>query len=117
MDKEEAQKRGSNYMALRIHGGIEYKLKFSWANVIVSADIQAHQDGQNRNSEGRHDILAYNSDNKWEFEYTVGAALELKQKIGGNVVRLEAFYHVGRMPSTQWFYKTGSFIYFGFGLN
>lgn len=117
LDKEEAQKRGSNYMALRIHGGLEYKLKFSWANVIVSADIQAHQDGQNRNSEGRHDILAYNSDNKWEFEYTVGAALELKQKIGGNVVRLEAFYHVGRMPSTQWFYKTGSFIYFGFGLN
>ncbi len=117
LDKEESQKRGSNYMALRIHGGIEYKLKFSWANVIVSADIQAHQDGQNRNSSGRHDILAYNSDNKWEFEYTVGAALELKQKIGGSVVRIEALYHVGRMPSTQWFYKTGSFIYFGFGLN
>lgn len=117
IDDEEAQKRGSGYMALRVHGGIEYTLGLSWANIIVSADVQAHQDGQNRNADGRHDILSYNPDSMWEFEYTVGAALELKQKIGNSNVRLEAFYHVGRAPATQWFYKTGSFIYIGLGLN
>lgn len=117
IDDEETQKRGSGYMALRVHGGIEYAFGLSWANIIVSADVQAHQDGQNRNGDGRHDILSYSSDNMWEFEYTVGAALELKQKIGNSNVRLEAFYHVGRVPATQWFYKTGSFIYVGLGLN
>lgn len=117
VDQVEAQKRGSSYRALRIHGGVEYTLDLSWANLIVSADVQAHQDGQNRNSAGEHDILAYSSDNAWEFEYTVGAALELKQKLGNKNVRLEAFYHLGRTPATQWFYKTGSFIYVGFGLN
>ena len=117
IDKEEAQKRDTGYLALRIHGGIEYTLNLSWANLIISGDIQAHQDGQNRNSEGQHDILTYSSDNPWEFEYTVGVALEFKQKLGNKNVRLEAFYHIGRTPATQWFYKTGSFIYVGFGLN
>ena len=117
IDKEEAQKRGTGYMALRVHGGVEYTLGLSWANIIVSADAQAHQDGQNRDATGNHEILSYSNDNMWEFEYTIGAALELKQSIGNKNVRLEAFYHVGRAPATQWFYKTGSFIYVGFGLN
>ena len=117
IDKEEAQKRGTGYMALRVHGGVEYTLGLPWANVIVSADVQAHQDGQNRDAAGNHEILSYGKDNPWEFEYTVGAALELKQSLGGKNVRLEAFYHIGRAPATQWFYKTGSFIYVGFGLN
>lgn len=117
LDEEEAQKTNSNYMALRIHGGLEYTLGLSWANIKVSADIQAHQDGQNRNSNGQHDILSYSKDNMWEFEYTVGLALELKEKLGSKDVRVEAFYHVGRAPATQLFYKTGSFIYVGFGLN
>lgn len=117
IDAEEAQKRGSNYMALRIHGGIEYTLSFSWANIMLSADVQAHQDGQNRDANGNHEILAYNPENMWEFEYTVGGALDLKEKIGNRNVKVEAFYHVGRTPATQWFYKTGSFIYVGLGLN
>ncbi len=111
------QKRGTAYKALRVHGGLEYTIDISFANLILSADIQAHQDGQNRNSSGLHEIDAYSPSNPWEFEYTFGGALELKSKIGGRNTRIEALYHIGRAPATQWFYKTGSFIYIGFGLN
>ncbi len=117
IDRVEAQKRDTGYMALRVHGGIEYTFDLPFATLILSADVQAHQDGQNRNSAGLHEIEAYKSTNPWEFEYTIGGAFALKHKDGSRNVRIEAFYHEGRTPSTQWFYKTGSFISVGLGLN
>lgn len=117
IDKVEAQKRGSGYMALRVHGGVEYTLPLSWADIVLSCDVQAHQDGQNRNSSGEMDILSYNPGNMWEFEITAGGALILKDEKGVRNVRVEAFWHTGRTTATQWFYKRGSFIYVGLGLN
>lgn len=110
--------REDGYYALRVHGGAEYTFNFKYVDFILSADVQAHQDGQVRNEEGKLDFGAYKSTNPWEMEYTAGGALVLKDTVfGDKTLRLQAFYHVGRTPGTQWFYKNGSFVYVGFGLN
>lgn len=115
LDEEQNLKRTSNgsYKAWRIHTGIEWRLNVGFGAIFAAADFQFHQDGQTL-----HTIGGYNKNNPWEFEVTVGGGLELGNfMVDGRTVRIEAYYHNGRVPATQWFYQRVSSVTVGLGVN
>lgn len=115
LDEDQALKRASNgsYKAWRIHTGLEWRLDVGFGAVFVAGDVQFHQDGQTL-----HKIAGYSKSNPWEFEVTVGGGLELGNFLAdGRTVRIEAYYHNGRVPATQWFYQRMSSVTVGFGVN
>lgn len=115
LDKEQELKRTANgaYKAWRIHTGIEWRLDVGFGAVFAAADFQFHQDGQTL-----HRIGGYDKSNPWELEITVGGGLELGDFLfDGRTVRVEAYYHNGRVPATQWFYQRFSSVTVGFGVN
>ncbi len=113
-EAEEELKRSSNgtYKAWRLHFGVEWKLNVGFGAVFAAADLQLHQDGQTK-----HQIGGYSKDNPWEYEITVGGGLELGDIIAGRSVRIEAYYHNGRVSATQWFYQRMSSVTVGLGIN
>lgn len=115
LDEDQTKKRTSNgsYKAWRIHTGFEWRLDVGFGAIFVAADFQFHQDGQTL-----HTIAGYSKDNPWETEITVGGGLELGNfLIDGKTVRIEAYYHNGRVPATQWFYQRVSSVTVGLGVN
>lgn len=89
------------YRALRIHFGAEYRLDLGFADAFAALDVQLHQDGQTL-----HGLGTYSRKNPWEFELTVGCGLEFESPIAGRLLRVEAYYHTGRVPgAVQWFYQ------------
>lgn len=111
---EEEMKRtsGGSYKAWRIHCGLEWKLDLGFGTVFLSGDIQFHQDGQTK-----HQIGLYSKDNPWEVEITAGGGLEIGDAIDGRAVRIEAYYHNGRVSATQWFYQRMNSVTVGVGIN
>ena len=115
LDEDQNLKRTSNgsYKAWRIHTGIEWRLNVGFGAIFAAADVQFHQDGQTL-----HKIAGYSKDNPWEIEITVGGGLELGNfLVDGRTVRIEAYYHNGRVPATQWFYQRVSSVTVGLGVN
>jgi len=115
LDEDQALKRTSNgsYKAWRIHTGLEWRLDVGFGAVFAAGDIQFHQDGQTL-----HKIAGYSKSNPWEIEVTVGGGLELGNFLAdGRTVRIEAYYHNGRVPATQWFYQRMSSVTVGIGVN
>ncbi len=112
-EAEEELKRtsGGAYKAWRIHCGMEWKKNIGWGAIFLSADLQFHQDGQTK-----HQIGAYSADNPWEFEITAGGGLELGDILLGRTIRIEAYYHNGRVSATQFFYQRMESITVGFGI-
>jgi hypothetical protein len=113
--EEENLKRTSNgsYKAWRLHAGIEWRINVGFGAIFAAADLQFHQDGQTL-----HQIGGYSKDNPWEIEVTVGGGLELGNILEGKkTVRIEAYYHNGRVPATQWFYQRLSCVTVGIGIN
>lgn len=113
-ETEEELKRTSDgtYKAWRIHFGLEWKINIGFGAVFLAADLQFHQDGQTK-----HQIGAYSRDNPWEYEITAGGGLEIGDIIAGRTVRIEAYYHNGRVGATQWFYQRMSSVTVGLGIN
>lgn len=112
LEQQEALMRTANgaYKALRIHFGAEYRYSFSFGSAFVSFDVQLHQDGQSL-----HNLGTYSKDNPWETELTIGGGVEFPAFDSDNhVVRVEAFYHNGRVPTVQWFYQRMNYISVGF---
>ncbi len=115
LDKDQELKRTSNgfYKAWRIHAGAEWRINVGFGAIFAAADFQFHQDGQTL-----HQIAGYSKDNPWEIEITVGGGLELGNfLVDGKTVRIEAYYHNGRVPATQWFYQRVSSVTVGLGVN
>lgn len=115
LDEEQQVKEAGlgTYKGWRIHTGIEMRYNLGFCALFVAGDVQYHQDGQTKHTPG-----AYSPDNPWEIEYTVGGGVELgKVSSGGKTVRIEAYYHDGRTPSTQWFYQRTKYVTVGLGLN
>ncbi len=115
LDEEQNLKRTSNgsYKAWRIHTGVEWRLNVGFGAIFLAADFQFHQDGQTL-----HTIGGYNKENPWEYEITAGGGLELGNfLVDGRTVRIEAYYHNGRVPATQWFYQRISSVTVGLGVN
>jgi len=101
------------YKAWRIHTGLEWRINVGFGSVFAAADVQFHQDGQTL-----HKMGGYDKSNPWEMELTVGGGLELGDFLNdGRTVRLEAYYHNGRVPATQWFYQRFSSVTVGIGVN
>ena len=101
-----------SYRALRIHFGAEYRYSFSFGTAFAAFDFQLHQDGQTL-----HNVGTYSKSNPWETELTIGGGIEfpaLSSK--SHVVRLEAFYHTGRVPAVQWFYQRMDYISVGISI-
>lgn len=110
---ELAIKEKSGYAALRVHGGVEWRMNTGFGNLVLAADIQAHQDGKTL-----HQIDSFKKSNPWEFEYTMGASAEFAKVLKGeHSFSLDLFLHHGRTPATQFFYRSGSFVYFGLGIH
>ncbi len=115
LEEEENLKRTSDgsYKAWRIHTGLEWRINVGFGAIFAAADVQFHQDGQTL-----HEIGSYNKNNPWEVEITVGGGLELGNILDGKkTVRIEAYYHNGRVPAPQWFYQRMSCIMVGVGIN
>lgn len=102
------------YRALRIHFGAEYRLDLGFARAFAAFDIQFHQDGQTL-----HSLGTYSRNNPWDFELTVGGGLEFASSlISGRAVRVEAYYHTGRvLGAVQWFYQKMDCVSVGFSIN
>ncbi len=112
LQAQEELMRGSDesYRALRIHFGAEYRYEFSFCTAFAAFDFQLHQDGQTK-----HQIGAYSKDNPWETELTIGGGVEFPAlSSDAHAIRVEAFYHTGRVPSVQWFYQRMDYISVGF---
>lgn len=103
-----------SYHAFRIHFGAEYRLNLGFAKAFAAFDIQFHQDGQTL-----HNIGSYSRKNPWDFELTVGGGLEFASSlISGRAVRVEAYYHTGRVfGAVQWFYQKMDCVSVGFSIN
>lgn len=115
LDEEQNLKRTANgsYKAWRIHTGLEWRINVGFGSVFAAADVQFHQDGQTL-----HKMGGYDKSNPWEMELTVGGGIELGDFLSdGRTVRLEAYYHNGRVPATQWFYQRFSSVTVGIGVN
>ncbi len=103
-----------SYHAFRIHFGAEYRLNLGFAKAFAAFDIQFHQDGQTL-----HSLGTYSRKNPWDFELTVGGGLEFASSlISGRAVRVEAYYHTGRVfGAVQWFYQKMDCVSVGFSFN
>lgn len=98
-----------SYKALRIHFGAEYRYPFSFGTAFAAFDFQLHQDGQTL-----HNLGTYSRSNPWETELTIGGGMEFPAFSAKNhVIRLEAYYHTGRVPAVQWFYQRMDYISVG----
>lgn len=103
----------SSYKAWRLNGGLEFRIPVASSSFIIAADVQAHQDGQTK-----HQVGGYDSDNPWEFEFSLGVGFEIPEAvIPGRVLRLEAFYHDGRFPLLNFFYQRSRYISVGIGIS
>lgn len=111
---ESELKKGAGYAALRIHASAEWRHDFkNIGTLVLAADVQAHQDGMTK-----HQIGAFSKKNPWEFEFTAGASFEFAKVLEGKKsFSIDAFYHDGRTPATQFFYRSGSFFYLGVGIH
>lgn len=108
LDAEQELKRSGNYKALRIMTGVEVTVPIpSFGSVFAGVNIQLHQDGQTKHQYGQ-----YSADNPWEFEITAGGGIEI-----GSGLRIEAFYHEGRVPALNWFYSRTKMVGVGFSID
>lgn len=115
LDEEQVIKRTASgrYKAWRIHAGTEVRYPMSFGSAFVACDVQFHQDGKTL-----HKIGGYNTENPWEMELTIGGGLEFGNILSdGKTMRIEAYYHDGRVPATQWFYQRMKSVSIGVGIN
>ena len=111
---EEVDSKTANplYCAMHIHSGVEFRYDFNFAAVVVSSDIQFHQDGQSM-----HQINGYSPENPWEVEFTIGTGLEFAKALtDGKNFRIDVFYHNGRAPLAQFFFERMSYISLGMSI-
>lgn len=110
---EEVESYDSAYKAWEIQAGAEFKWRIlDWGSLFLAGDLQFHQDGQTL-----HQVGGYDPDNPWEFEYTVGGGLEYEKGFIGRKIRIEAYYHEGRFPLTNYFYQRSNYLSLGLAIN
>ncbi len=112
LEAQEELMRTANgaYKALRIHFGAEYRYSFGFGTAFAAFDLQLHQDGQTL-----HQLGTYSKSNPWETELTIGGGVEFPAfSSESHVIRVEAYYHNGRVPSVQWFYQRMNYVSVGF---
>jgi len=109
LDEDEDSKRSGFYRAMRIQAGAEVSIPVKYVGTVFAGiNVQLHQDGQTL-----HKVGGYNPGNPWEMEVTVGGGLDL----AGSGVRVEAYYHDGRMPLLNWYYDRVKFISVGLSID
>ena len=81
-------------------------------SLFLAAEVTANQDGQTM-----HTVGAYDSDNPWELEYTIGAGLEFDQMQGSSLARIMCTYHDGRFPLLNFFYQRTKYFSVGFSVS
>jgi hypothetical protein len=109
LEADEASKRSGLYRAMRIQTGAEVLIPVKYVGTVFAGiNVQLHQDGQTL-----HEVGGYSPDNPWEVEVTVGGGLD----IAGSGVRVEAYYHDGRMPLLNWYYDRVKFISVGLSID
>lgn len=110
---EEFEAYDGSYQAWRLQTGAELTLPLGkWGSLFAAGDFQLHQDGQTL-----HNVGLYDKDNPWEQEYTVGGGFEYGQGFAGRKIRIEAYYHDGRFPLTNYFYQRSRYISLGIAIN
>lgn len=110
---EEVSAYGAAYRAWRLQAGIELRWVFGdWGTLFAAGDFQLHQDGQTL-----HQVGGYDPANPWEYEYSVGGGVEYGKGLKGRTVRVEAFYHDGRFPLTNFFFQRSRYISVGLAIN
>ena len=97
------------YRAWILNGGVELSAPIPTIGAaFLALDVLAHQDGQTLHMPG-----GYDSENPWEFEYTIGAGIEFSDVIGQANARILVTYHDGRFPLLNFHYLRSR--YFGLG--
>ena len=110
---EEVGDYDASYKAWEIQAGAEFKWQvLDWGSLFLAGDLQFHQDGQTL-----HQVGGYDPDNPWEFEFTVGGGLEYEKGFIGRKIRIEAYYHEGRFPLTNYFYQRSNYFSLGLAIN
>lgn len=102
-----------SYKAWIINTGVELRYPLhNLGSLFLAAEVTANQDGQTF-----HTVGSYDPSNAWEFEYTVGAGLELDQDQGSSHARIMCTYHDGRFPLLNFFYQRTKYFSIGFSLS
>ncbi len=110
---EEVLAYGAGYRAWRLQAGIELRWAFGdWGSIFAAGDFQLHQDGQTL-----HQVGGYDPANPWEYEYTIGGGVEYSKGFLGRKIRVEAFYHDGRFPLTNFFFQRSRYVSLGLAIN
>lgn len=102
-----------SYKAWRVQAGTELRLPlFSLGSLFLASDMQFHQDGKTR-----HQINGYDVKNPWEVTFTIGGGIELNRGFLNRKFRLEIYYHNGRFPLLNYFYKRSQYVTFGLAVS
>ncbi|MDD2296758.1 MAG: hypothetical protein PHR10_08220 [Sphaerochaetaceae bacterium] len=102
-----------SYKALRIQAGTELRLPlFSLGSLFLATDIQLHQDGKTK-----HQVNSYDINNPWEVTCTIGGGLEFNRGLFNRKFRLEVYYHDGRFPLLNYFYKRSRYVTLGLSVS
>lgn len=103
----------SSYKAWRLQAGGELRFPVSdVGSFFLAADVQAHQDGKTK-----HQVGSYDKDNPWEWEYTAGGGFEFNKGILDRKVRLECYYHDGRIPLLNYFFQRSKYVVMGIAIS
>ena len=110
---EEIGSYDESYKAWRLQGGAEFKWHLrDWGSLFLAGDFQLHQDGQTM-----HKVGSYDPANPWEYEYTIGGGFEYEKGFIGRKIRIEAYYHEGRFPLTNYFFLRSNYFSLGLAIN
>ncbi len=102
----------SSYKAWRIQTGSEIRFPiFSLGSLFLATDWQFHQDGKTL-----HQVDGYSDSNPWEMEFTIGGGVEFNTGLLNRKFRLEIYYHDGRFPLLNYFYKRSQYVIFGLAI-
>lgn len=102
-----------SYKAWRIQIGSEIRLPiYSLGSLFLATDFQFHQDGKTN-----HQVNGYNESTPWEMTFTAGGGFEFNRGILDRKFRLEIYYHDGRFPLLNYFYKKSQYVVFGLAIS
>ncbi len=103
----------SSYRALRVQVGSEVRFPlYSLGDFFIAGDFQFHQDGKTL-----HLMNSYSETNPWEFTMCLGLGFEFNRGYRERKVRLESFYHYGRLPLLNFFFQRGHYVSVGVSIS
>ena len=102
-----------SYKAWRVQVGSEVRLPvYNLGSLFLATDFQFHQDGKTN-----HQVNGYDQSTPWECTFSAGGGFEFNRGLLDRKFRLEIYYHDGRFPLLNYFYKKSQYVVFGLAIS